>query len=285
MRQRVREFEAALEQHRQAIARDTQRRLADIERAAIEELETLESAAADKTAEIHWVTADQREALDQAAATRLAELERAAIEERAAFEELASERLVGLEHALQAQFQALRDELVDEALRIQHDAVERIDQARSLVTSETSPIEPVGAARDDIRRVTGGEAEAVDKRAGQGVLELREAVREQIELLDELTSLHASASEQLDEARALTAGALRSGIEGLRRGIATALWQTGRPERANVAAASAPEVSQPAVSGESSPPVSTPAATGDDAKPPAIHWMAPPAPPPSPAGR
>ena len=64
MRQRVREFEAALEEDRQAIARDTQRRLADIERAAIEELETIESAAADKTAEIHWVTAEQREAVE-----------------------------------------------------------------------------------------------------------------------------------------------------------------------------------------------------------------------------
>lgn len=248
VRQRLREFEAALDQQRQAIARDVQRRLADIERATIGELEMLEAAAADKTAEIHWVAAEQRGALDQAAAARTAELERAAREERAAFEDLAGMRLVALEDALRAQFEALRAELVDEARR----------------------------ARD-----TTLQAAAFDEIAGLEVPELQERVREQMNLLDELTGLHASASEHLAEARALTAGALRSGMEGLHRDVATALRQTGRPERTSAAAATTPEVSQPTVPTESSPPVSTSVRKGDEAEVPPVHWTAPP---PSPGG-
>lgn len=254
IRQRI----GALEQQRQLIAREAQRRLAEFERAAIEEREMLEHAAADKTAEIHWVVAEQRGALDRTAAARSAELERAAREERAAFEdvatsevrsihaqaaagrddmrktavqetaafeELAGKRLVELEGALRAQFEALRSELVDEARRIQDTAVERLEQARSLVTSATGRIEQAAATRDDTRRVADVRPAAFDKVTGQRALELQEAVREHMELLDELNVLHASASEQLDEARALTAGALRSGIEALRRDIATALQQ------------------------------------------------------------
>jgi len=289
IRQRV----GALEQQRQEIAREAQQRLTEIERVAIEELEMLEHAAADKTAEIHWVAAEQRGALDEAAAARSADFERVATTERAAFEdaatseirriraqaagirddirksateeaaafgELAGRRLVELEDALQAQFQALRSELVDEAQRIQVTAVERIDQARSLVTSASGRIEEPAAARDDARRVADVQPTAFDTDMGQRALERQDAVREHLELLEELNGLHESASERLDEARALTAGALRSGIEALRSDVGAALRQTGRPERANVTAA------------EPSP----------------IHWMAPltpPAPPQLPDGR
>ena len=300
IRQRV----GALEQERQVIAREAQRRLTEIERVAIEELEMLEHAAADKTAEIHWVAAEQRGALDQAAATRSAELERSATAERAAFEdaaasevrriraqaaasrdemrktaaqeaeafeELAGNRLVELEAALQAQFQALRSELVDEAQRIQGTAVERLDQARSLVTSATGRIEQSAATLDDTRKLAGVQRAAFDKVTNQQALELQEAVQEHKELLNDLNGLHASASEQLDKARALTAGALRSGIEALGSDIDTALRQTGRPE--------------PAVPAAPSPPVSTRHPSGDEPTPSSIHWTSPPGLPQPPGGR
>lgn len=52
---RLKELEAALENHHDAIAAEAQRWLADIERAAMEQLEVLEAAAADKSAELQWV--------------------------------------------------------------------------------------------------------------------------------------------------------------------------------------------------------------------------------------
>jgi hypothetical protein len=274
IRQRV----GALEQQRQVIAREAQQRFTEFERVAFEQREMLEHAAADKTAEIHWVAAEQRGALDQAAAALSAELERAATAERsafedaatsevrriraqaaasrddvrqtaaqetAAFEELAGKRLVELGHALQAQFQALRGELADEAQRIQDTAVERIDQARSLVTSASRRDEQAAAAGDDTRRLAHVQRAAFDKVTGQRALELQEAVREHIELLDKLNGLHVSASEALDEARALTAGALRSGIEAL----------------------------------------GTSPTRGDESEPSLIHWTAPPGLPQFPGGR
>jgi len=299
----IRERVGALEQQRQVIAREAQGRLSEIERVAIEELEMLEHAAADKTAEIHWLAAEQRGVLDQTAAARSAELERAATAERAAFEDaaasevrriraqaaasrddmrktaaqeaaafedLAGKRLVELEDALQAQFQALRSELVDEAQRIQGTAVERLEQARSLVTSATGRIEESAATPDDTRRPADVQRAALDTVTSGRALELQEAVREHIELLDELNGLHASASEELDKARALTDGALRSGIEALGNDIATALRQTGRPE--------------PAVPAAPSPPVSTPPTSGVEPEPSPIHWTSPPGLPQPPGG-
>ncbi|MDQ6854871.1 MAG: hypothetical protein M3046_14470, partial [Actinomycetota bacterium] len=152
-------------------------------------------------------------------------------QETAAFEELAGKRLVALEDALREQFRALRSELVDEAHRIEHTAAERLEQARSLVTSATGRIEQAAASPDN-RRVADVQPAAFDKVAGQWALELREAVREHIEVLDELNGLHASASEQLDVARALTAGALRSGTEALRS--MTLPTRGDKPERSPI---------------------------------------------------
>jgi hypothetical protein len=289
IRQRFREFEREVEYQGQVIAREAQERAADIERAATEQFEMLDSLTADKTAEIHWAATEQRKALDQAAEARLAQLERAARDERAAianvaasqlrriesqavasrdavrksaaqeaaaFEELASTRFVALENDLRAEFRALRHELLDEARRIRDAAVERIDQARSLLTPIT----------------------VLDKFAGERAFEFQEAVRKQTDLLDEITRLHVTASEQLDKARALTAADLRSGIEGLGRDILSALQQIGAAERAKGAAA-APEVSRPAVPVESSLFGGTLPMSRDEAETPPIHWTAPPAAP------
>jgi hypothetical protein len=279
LRQRVREFEYALEQQRVVIARETQQRLADIERAAIEELEILESATADKTAEIHWAANEQREALDQAAAVRSAEFERAAREERAAFEALAGERFVELDNALRARFQALRAELVDEAARTQHTALERIDQARSLLMSDAGRLAQAVAPRDEARQVPGVDTAVSDEVMSRRILEFQKTVREQIDLIDELDGLQAAASERLDEARALTAGALRGGMEGLRLDIATVLRQPGHPTRTGAAVAQPRGVFEPAAPVPSRPRTQR---LDDDSERPPIHWTLPEAPPDSP---
>ncbi|HKA93995.1 MAG TPA: hypothetical protein VKE97_09335 [Acidimicrobiia bacterium] len=69
---RLKELEATLEDHHDAIAAEAQRWLADIERAAIDQLEVLEASAADKRAELQQVAADQRRALEQAAGSQRA---------------------------------------------------------------------------------------------------------------------------------------------------------------------------------------------------------------------
>jgi hypothetical protein len=289
----IRERIGALEQQRQLIAREAQRRLAEIERVAIEELEMLEHAASDKAAEIHWVAAEQRGAFERAVTTRSAELERIAREERAAFQEavtsevrrihaqaaatrddmrktgaqeaaafdeLAGERLVELEGALRAQFEGLRGELVDQARRIQDTAVARLDHARSLVTSATDRIEQAAATTgDDSQRLADLQQAAFDKVRSQRALELQETVRDHIRLLD--------------EARALAAGALRSGVEAL---------------GGDSAPPPAPEGARPVVAAAGSSPLVGAAVTSDEPEPSAIRWTAPsalPVPPQSPDGR
>jgi hypothetical protein len=178
---RLKELEATLENHHEAIAAEAQRWLADIERAAIEQLEVLEASAADKAAELQWVGAEQRRALDQAARARPAELD-----------------------------------------------------------------EPVA---------TTGSDEAPDRR----IEDLRETVQAQKALLEELTSLHAAASE-LENARAVTVDALRRSMDALGRDVLAALEQARAVDRT---AADAPSTR-----------------VGDDVDAPPVHWSAPPDAPP-----
>jgi hypothetical protein len=57
----------------------------------------------------------------------------------------------------------------------------------------------------DLRRAADEEAAAFDKVAGQRVAELQDAVRDHSALLEELTRIHASTTEQVEEARSLVA--------------------------------------------------------------------------------
>jgi hypothetical protein len=147
---RLKELEARLDDHREQIARESQRWTARIERAAIEQRKSLEAFAGDK----------------------VTELERAATRE--AFAATASGNTT--------------------------------------------------AARMD---------------------DLREGLRAQTALLDELASLHAAASE-LDHARALTVDALRRGMDALGRDVLAAVEQPHAVDR------------------------------HDEGQPPAVHWSAPP---------
>ena len=160
LNRRLKELEATLESHHDAIAADAQRWLADIERAATLQLEVLEASVADKTAELQWVAAEQRRALDQAAGAL---------------------------------------------------SVEVVDLARPGLSATKSD-----AAGD--RRIE----------------DFREAVRAQMALLEELTSLHAAASE-LENARAVTVDALRRSMEALGRDILAAVVQARAVEREDAA--------------------------------------------------
>jgi len=75
---RLKELEATLDTHQDAIAVEAQRWLTDIERAARELLDVLAASAADKTAEIRREAAEQRWALDREVSARLAQLDQAA---------------------------------------------------------------------------------------------------------------------------------------------------------------------------------------------------------------
>jgi hypothetical protein len=125
---RLKELEFTLETHHDAIAAEAQRWLADIERAAAEQLEALEASAADKTAELQWVGAEQRRTLEQAAESRGFDLDEPARQGLATTEsdEVPERRIENLREAVQAQM-ALLEELTS-----LHAAAAELENARAV---------------------------------------------------------------------------------------------------------------------------------------------------------
>jgi hypothetical protein len=268
IRRRVRDFESALDQQRQAIEREIERRLADIERTAIEELRGLESAAADKTAQIHWVAAEQRHALGAEAEARSADLERTARVQQAAFEEAASSKTTELDHLGSDRIQAVMDAATDALEKLEQTAeseVRRIE-AQAVTSRDAVRIEKQTATPDDTRWLAEHEVAALRRVVGQRIVELQDALRAQTELLDQLSRFSASASKQLAEAR-VTAGALRSAIEGLRRDVDAVLQPTRQTD-----AATRRGVPRPAAPAPSSHVVTT---IGEETELRPIHWTTP----------
>jgi hypothetical protein len=214
----------------------------ELEGAAERQRQSIAREAELRSTDIERAVAEQREGLEAAAAEKTAEIISAAAEQRTALEE-----------ALHAQFQALHGELIAEGRRIHEITRERIEEARSRF-----------AARET-ERVT-----------AHRVLEIQNTVREQIALLDELDRVHASMSEQLSQARALAAGALRGGIESLGRDVVAALQESGAIERPSAPTKAAQQISKLAQPVESPLLGSTPPV--EEAEPQPIHWRAPPVP-------
>jgi hypothetical protein len=214
----------------------------ELEGAAERHRQSIASEAQTRSADIERVAAEQRERLEATAADKTAEIVSAAADQHTALEE-----------ALHAKFQALHGELIAEGQRIHEITRERIEEARS--------------------RFAATETEKV---TAQRVLEIQKAVREQIALLDELARVHASMSEQLNQARVLAAGAIRGGIESLGRDALTALQESGAFERPSAPTTAAQQISKLAQPVESPLLGSTPPV--DEAEPQPIHWRAPPVP-------
>jgi hypothetical protein len=134
---RLKELEAALENHHDAIAAEAQRWLADIERTAAEQLEVLEASAADKTADLQWVAAEQRRALEQAAGSRRVERDEPARPGLAAT--ASPERIEAVRETVQAQM-ALLEELMS-----LHAAASELESARAMtVEALRSRVEALG---------------------------------------------------------------------------------------------------------------------------------------------
>jgi hypothetical protein len=167
---RLKELEATLENHHDAIAAEAQRWQADIERAAIEQLEVLEATAADKSAELRWVAAEQRRALEQAAGSRRAEPDEST---RPGFAiagsgEASGRRIGDLREAVQAQMALLAE------LTSLHAAASELENARAVaVDTLRRSVEALGrdvlAVLQQARARDRATTDAPSTRVGQGV--------------------------------------------------------------------------------------------------------------------
>ncbi|MFL6243042.1 MAG: hypothetical protein ACJ73V_08465 [Acidimicrobiia bacterium] len=126
--------------------------------------EAIERVSMDAREKVKQTAAMEARRIDERVAASHDAIRKAATKETVAFEESLRERLVELEDALRAQ------------------------------ATQTSY---------DMRRAADEEAAAFDKIASKRVAELQDAVRDHSELLEELTRIHTSTTEQLEEARSL----------------------------------------------------------------------------------
>ena len=179
----------------------------------------------DASEKVKQTAAAEARRIDEQVAASHNAMRKAATKETAAFEESLRARLVELEDALRAQ------------------------------ATQTS---------SDMRRAADEEAAAFDKVAGKRVAELQDAVRDHSELLEELTRVHTSTAEQLEEARSLIGE----------------LHQAAQERQADLDAESARQVAMLvqgiAPGGDVGPPASTPDLRGldHDGRPVGIETLA-----------
>ena len=124
---------------------------------------------------------------------------------RYSFDDAMVRRLKELESTLDDHRQAIEREAQQWMAQIERAAIEQRKELEAFAADKIAALEE--AAR---RQTLAASA------SGARIGDLREAVHAQMALLDELASLHATASE-LDHARALTIEALRRGLEALGR--------------------------------------------------------------------
>src|SRR5215218_2824355 len=239
MARRARELEEALELQRQVIQTEGQQQIADIQRVSTEARAGLDHAAAERTTETHWVASEHREELDKTASERSAELERTGEQQKTALTAAVKAKATELGSIATGQTEAIEKASMDAREKVKHTAAaearridERVaashDAMRKAAAKETMAFESslrerlveledalraqATQMRYDMRRAADEEATAFDKVAGQRVAELQDAVRDHSELLEELTRIHASTTEQLEEARSLI-GELHQGAQ------------------------------------------------------------------------
>ncbi|HEY4397176.1 MAG TPA: hypothetical protein VGO28_05845 [Acidimicrobiia bacterium] len=235
MNRRARELEDELELQHHGIKTEARRQIADIQRAGTEARSGLDHAA-ERTNGIHWERNGHREAPDKTAGEHSAELERTGEQQKSALDaamhanateldDIASGRAEAIERAsMEArekfkQTAAAEARRIDERLAASHDAMRKVatdetvafeESLRArLVELEDALRDQAQQTRDEMRRTAGDEAAAFDEIAGKRIAELQDTVREHSELLQEVTHLHASTAEQLEQARALAADVQR----------------------------------------------------------------------------
>jgi hypothetical protein len=279
MARRARELEEALELQRQVIQTEGRQQIADIQRVSTEARTGLDHAAAERTTEIHWVASERREELDKTASERSAELERTGEQQKTSLSRAVKAKATELGGIASGQTEAIERASMDarekvkqtaavEARRIDERVAASHDAIRNAATKETVAFEESLRGRlveledalraqatqtsYDMRRAADEEAAAFDKVAGKRVAELQDAVRDHSELLDELTRVQASTTEQLDEARSLV----------------SELHQAAQERQAELDAESARQagmlVPGMAPGGDGGPPASTPDLRGLD---------------------
>lgn len=157
---------------------------------------------------------------------------------RYSFDDALVRRLEELESTLGDHREAIAREAQQWMAQIERAAIEQRHMLEALATDKLAEL-------DDATRQRTSAAHASEDATGARMENLREALRAQTALLDELGSLHATASE-LDHARSLTIDALRRGMETLARDVLDAVEQARVVQRQ------------------------------DEAQPPSVHWSAPP---------
>ena len=213
LNQWTKRFERALEEQRQVIGKEADHRTSDIARLTIEQLDALEQVAGEKVAELEQIAVDYRESSERVLAEKSAEVELATRQQvdasvnrvATAFDNFAGKRLDELEEALRGRLEAFRRELIDETHSVRDASAEKLNETRSLVTSETRELEEQAvAAQDEMRRVAAKETASFDELARERISELRDLLSNQTELLAEFARTQESTTTKLEEARAFT---------------------------------------------------------------------------------
>ena len=184
---------------------------------------------------------------------------------RYSFEDAVIRRLKELEGTLEGHREALASETQRWLEEIDRAAIERLEVLEASAADKTAEIQWVAAEqREGLEQAAGARFAELREAAGrrlatgpinkatdQRIEDLRQAVRAQMDLLDELRSLDEAAS-QLESARARTTDALRRSTEALVSGVGAALEPPGSVDW-STAATNAARVE-------------------DERMPPPIHW-------------
>src|SRR5262245_4834070 len=214
---RARELEDAFEQQREVFRSGGQ-------------VAAIAGSGAGRSSEVHWASAEQRGRFAAHAAEQTAEGEAATREQRAAMNdatrteasEMSNLRVTeseAVEHVMTAARERIKQTAAAEARRIAERVAASHDEMRIAAEQEAAAFEEATHARlveaeealraqatqtqHDVRRAADEKAAAFDQVAGKRVVELQDVVSEHSELLDELTRLHATTAEQIEEVRSL----------------------------------------------------------------------------------
>jgi hypothetical protein len=225
--ERTSDIEGATLEHLGVLEQTVAARSAELEQVARQHRDAFDEVMRGRDKELDAVGSSQAEAIVKVANDALRELEEKATsqvrriedetiaarddvrafvaEGSTAFDEFAQKRLDELEDTLRAKLEGFRRELIDETHHVRDASEEQLNETRVLVTSATRRIEEqAAAAQDEMRRTNSEEKGTFDKLARERIVELRDALSSQTELLDEFTRMHGSTSTQLDEVRTFT---------------------------------------------------------------------------------
>jgi hypothetical protein len=196
---RARELEQALEVQREVIRTEGQQQIADIQRVSTEARAGLDHAAAERTTAIHWGASEHREELGGLTSGETEAIERAAMEAREEFMQAAAAEARRIDERVAASHDAMRKAAAEQTAAFEESMRARLVEIEDALRAEAA------RTRSDMRRAADEEAAAFDKVAGERVTELQDAMSAHSEMLDELTRLHSTTTDQIEEVRSLIA--------------------------------------------------------------------------------